>query len=390
MLRVGLSTFGRFHALDLAVQLSQHGALARLYTAYPWWRLDPTLKPVTRSFPWLLALVRFGGPWLAQPLREDLNLLAIRTFDRWAARRIEPCDVFVHLSSVGLESATRARALGARVVCDRGSSHILFQDAILREEYARQGIAYREIDRRLIEREMREYEQADAITVPSRFAHRSFIDMGVSPGKVHVTPYGVDLAAFRPLPKQDDRFRVIFVGTCSLRKGIGYLFDAARPLIEAGHVEVWLVGDKREDAYALLGRNRGLFVDHGPQPKAKLPWYYSQASVLVLPSVEEGLALVQAQAMACGVPVIATTNTGAEDLFTDEVEGFIVPIRDADAIRQRLERLLATPASREAMGAAALARIQARSGWREYGGRVLDLYAGLAEDRLAKHHEPSP
>ena len=56
----------------------------------------------------------------------------------------------------------------------------------------------------------------------------------------------------------------------------------------------------------------------------------STSHVMVLPSIEEGLALVQGQAMACGCPVIASTNTGAEDLFTDGVEGFVVPIRDPE------------------------------------------------------------
>ena len=84
---------------------------------------------------------------------------------------------------------------------------------------------------------------------------------------------------------------------------------------------------------------------------------YSQGSVLVLPSIEEGLALVQAQAMACGLPVIATTNTGAENLFSDSVEGFIVPIRNPVAIRDKVEWMIGHPIERTDMGAAALQRV---------------------------------
>ena len=65
----------------------------------------------------------------------------------------------------------------------------------------------------------------------------------------------------------------------------------------------------------------------------------SSSHVLVLPSVEEGLALVQAQAMACGCPLISSTNTGGEDLFSDGVEGFLVPIRSPEAIAERLQQL---------------------------------------------------
>ena len=82
-------------------------------------------------------------------------------------------------------------------------------------------------------------------------------------------------------------------------------------------------------------------LGHVSQPRLKE--IMSTSDVMVLPSVEEGLALVQAQAMACGCPVIASENTGASDLFTDGREGFIVPIRDPNAIAQRLQLLADNP-----------------------------------------------
>jgi len=103
--------------------------------------------------------------------------------------------------------------------------------------------------------------------------------------------------------------------------------------------------------------------------------------VLVLPSIQEGLALVQAQAMACGVPVIASENTGAADLFTDGVEGFIVPIRDAGAIREKLLTLYENPSMREEMGAAALARVRKIGGWDDYGERAEEFYRAALDTR---------
>jgi len=113
-------------------------------------------------------------------------------------------------------------------------------------------------------------------------------------------------------------------------------------------------------------------------PRNELWRLYSQASVLVLASVEEGLALVQAQAMACGVPVIATTNTGAEDLFTDGVEGFIVPIRSPGAIRERLEWMIENGELRDEMAAAALRRVKSLGGWNHYGECVESAYRELS------------
>jgi glycosyltransferase involved in cell wall biosynthesis len=95
----------------------------------------------------------------------------------------------------------------------------------------------------------------------------------------------------------------------------------------------------------------------------------SRSHVLALASVEEGLALVMGQAMACGCPVIATKATGAEDLFSDGVEGFIAADRDIDAITDRLQRLVDDPTLRAQMGAAALERVKNLGGWDEYGER---------------------
>jgi glycosyltransferase involved in cell wall biosynthesis len=119
----------------------------------------------------------------------------------------------------------------------------------------------------------------------------------------------------------------------------------------------------------------------GSLPQYQLKEWMSRSHVMVLPSIEEGLAYVQAQAMACGCPVIASNNTGAEDLFTDGQEGFIVPIRDASALGERLELLAADPARRNAMSVAGLVRVQKLGGWQDYAGRLLAVLSALLESR---------
>jgi glycosyltransferase involved in cell wall biosynthesis len=104
----------------------------------------------------------------------------------------------------------------------------------------------------------------------------------------------------------------------------------------------------------------------------------SRSHVMILPSVEEGLALVQAEAMACGCPVIGTDHTGATDLFEDGIEGFILPIRRADMIAQRLQQLAGDPSRRARMSAACLARVRRIGGWHDYGARAVATYQSLA------------
>jgi glycosyltransferase involved in cell wall biosynthesis len=188
----------------------------------------------------------------------------------------------------------------------------------------------------------------------------------------------VDLSEFRPASKADSIFRVIFVGIASIEKGIGHLLRAVEPLVKKRHCELWLVGSIDSAARHVLNRYRSLFVYKGVCPRRELWRLYSQASVLVLASVQEGFGLVQAQAMACGIPVIATTNTGAEDLFTDGVEGFIVPIRSPEAIREKLEWMIANPVLRKRMAEAALERVKSLGGWNRYGERVESVYREVA------------
>ncbi|GAB2464604.1 hypothetical protein GCM10011375_35750 [Hymenobacter qilianensis] len=104
---------------------------------------------------------------------------------------------------------------------------------------------------------------------------------------------------------------------------------------------------------------------------------YSTAHVFVLPSIEEGLSMVQGEALACGCPVIASTNTGAEDLFSDRVEGYIVPIRAPEKLRERLEQLLEDNQLRLEMSEAAKLRVKALGGWNSYGNSFTHLIKSL-------------
>jgi glycosyltransferase involved in cell wall biosynthesis len=107
------------------------------------------------------------------------------------------------------------------------------------------------------------------------------------------------------------------------------------------------------------------FLSHQSQPE--LVTLMQQAHCLVLPSLEEGLALVQGQALACGCPVIATPNTGAEDLFTDGLEGMLVPPRDVPALTAAMQQVAENPQMQLQMREAALRRVQTLGGWSRYG-----------------------
>jgi glycosyltransferase involved in cell wall biosynthesis len=242
---------------------------------------------------------------------------------------------------------------------------------LLREEFARYGS---DIDRAVItpgvvQRTLREYEEADRIIVTSSFVRRTFVERGVHASKVAVVPYGIDptpaVARVFRLPVAIARPpRVLFVGGCSLRKGIPYLVEAFRRIDTPATLR--LVGRTNEALFRRIGGLPANVEAVGPQTGADLAAEYAAADVFVLPSVEDGYGLVTNEAMAAGLPVVVSENAGSAEVVQDGVSGFVVPARDVDVLSRRLATLLGDAHLRMRMGAAARATAEERS-WETYG-----------------------
>jgi alpha-maltose-1-phosphate synthase len=364
---------GTFWHFDLAREMERHGCLKLIYSTFPWKRLQREGVPreKVRTFPWIHTpqFILSGWGLIPAGLNREIAWTMFRTFDAWISKTLPRCDAVIAISGTGLQTGKTAQAMGAKYFCDRGSSHIRYQDRILREEFAIWGVK-RDVlvDPRMIAREEAEYEQADAITVPSEFVRRSFLDMGVPCHKLHKVPYGVRLERFRrTVEPPPDRFEVLFAGGVSLRKGVPYLLQAFARLRHP-HKRLRIAGAMNTEFRPILAHLPQENVEFlGALPQNQLAAVMSSSHVMVLPSIEEGLALVQGQALACGCPLISTVHTGGEDLFTDGVEGFLVPIRSPEAIAEKLQLLADDPALQQRMSEAALRRVRQIGGWKEYG-----------------------
>jgi glycosyltransferase involved in cell wall biosynthesis len=269
-------------------------------------------------------------------------------------------------------------------IVERGSAHIEWQREVLTEEATLTGLPVEVPHPRTIEQELAEYQAADYIAVPSSFAANTFLTKGVPRGKVLLNAYGVDLTLFSQAPpglqaqgSGSGKLRVLHVGRVSAQKGVHYLVDAVGRVPGA---TLTLVGALEPGMDACVGGHEGVRVV-GAVPGRELPMWYREADVFCLLSVQEGLALVLAQAMAMGLPVIATPNTGAEELIEDGVHGFIVPARDPAAAAARLRQLAESPELRREMGARARARIAEGFGWADYGLRARAHYARIISRR---------
>lgn len=392
VMKVTIGVKGRFHAFDLARELNRYGYLRRLITTYPipQARKFGIPRELINSIPFPEIADRLYGMLPASVRKRYNDQFAIAEWvDRLVERRLpRDTDIFVGWSSFSLRAIHRAKAYGAKTILERGSSHIEFQRDILQEEYRMFGHDVDPTHPRVVEKELEEYQTADYISVPSEFVRRTFLDKGIPAEKLIKVPYGVSLQSFQRVPKTDDVFRVIHCGGISLRKGVHYLLRAFREL-DLPNSELRLIGSVAEEMRPILSHySADNVVIAGPFPQEELYRHYSQGSVFCLASIEEGLAMVVAQAMACGLPVICTTNTGGADILRDGVDGFVVPIRNVQTLKEKLVLMYENHNLRREMGANATARVHSGFSWSDYGQRAIAAYEVILSGAPAPEKQP--
>ncbi len=203
-------------------------------------------------------------------------------------------------------------------------------------------------------RERAEWDEAELIVCGSEFVREAIGAGGGPVERCVVVPYGVD-GRFAAPERRAVRgpLRVLTVGTVGLRKGSPYVLEAARRM--GPRAEFRLIGSVGVSGTAAQELRRHVQLP-GPIPRTEIVKQFAWADVFLLPSLCEGSATVTYEALRCGLPVICTPNTGS--VIRDGVEGFLVPVRDARAIVDRLEVLAGAPRRLREMGQAACRRAQ--------------------------------
>ncbi|NEQ29067.1 MAG: glycosyltransferase family 4 protein, partial [Microcoleus sp. SIO2G3] len=221
------------------------------------------------------------------------------------------------------------------------------------------------------------------IAVPSLFVKRTFLERGISESKLIHVPYGTSLTEFYPVLKEDNTFRVIHCGNITLQKGVQYLLQAFQEL-NLPDAELWLVGYLSPEMEPFLAKYQSSkIILKGKQPQKQLRWFYSQCSVFCLASVQDGFGMVIPQAMACRLPVIHTTNTGGEDIVRNGIDGFCVPIRDVEALKEKILFFYENPDLRTEMGNNALEQARTSFTWDDYGQRIVSSYSQILSQAYA-------
>jgi glycogen(starch) synthase len=235
--------------------------------------------------------------------------------------------------------------------------------------------------------ELAALRRADAVVVlVPRTAQLVQAD-GVAPGRVRVLPSGFDPALFArraddPAPRDVfaavPRPRVGYVGRLAQQKDPLTLVEAFGRMRQTAHLVVVGDGPLRRAVAAAVRRSpaRDRITLHGFVPHTEVPAVLAALDLLVLPSVYEEMGSVLVEAMASGLPVVASRVGGIPAVVEDGRTGLLVPPGDPDALAAALDALVADPAARSAMAVAARERA-ARYSWPDLAREVLGIYEGL-------------
>jgi len=255
-------------------------------------------------------------------------------------------------------------------ILNRASSHLLEARKIMAEEYRRWKLGPPRYIEWAVRRELQEYELADYIFVPSEFARDSFLKREFAAEKIRLIPFGIEKIRNSKFEIRNlAHLNALFVGEVGFRKGILYALKA------------WQKADIDKGIFYVVGpildEIRPFLREFEDDPTIKFTGfadareYFPKADVFIFPSLEEGSALVTYEALAHGLPLITTWNSGA--VIGHQKEGFVVPIQNVDAIKTAVEQLGSEPELRASMSQQAFETIQ-RYTWFEYGENIVREY----------------
>jgi glycosyltransferase involved in cell wall biosynthesis len=315
--------------------------------------------------------------------RDLLTLLSDVDFDSQLFAHLEGVKLFDGVMGQCSQTFERLRRRRIPLVLTALNTHIDHVAEVMAEEHRLLGIRSPGfIHPRMRKRVRREVECATLIRAVSEASRQSFMERGIPAEKIEVVLPAVDLDYFRPAVKKDSVFRVLAVLTIDSRKGAYYLLKAferaAIPNSEL--VIIGATGDRwsHQLLQSYLGRLNNIRVQRADVLRDPIEATYGQASVLVHPAIEDGFGLAVAQALACGIPVITTRQTGASQLIAEGRNGYVLESRDVDGIVDRLRRLAQDESLLKQMSEAAPEAV-AHLGYPDFVENVAKLYARVLE-----------
>ena len=301
-------------------------------------------KLSTQFFPEILRLLPFGAK--SQESRRQAVDSSYQSLDNRVSESLAMLkgDIIHAYEDGAASSFVRAKELGIFCSYELPIAHWSMVRRLLAEEAERLPEweptleSTREPEEKLVRKD-EELSLANCITCPSEFVLQSIPAKIRKKTPCQIAPFGSPADMGNTLPRNTSRkngkLKLLFVGSMSQRKGLADLFEAIK-LINSKNVSLSILGSPSLPM-SFYRKVYPHFEYLSPRSNNEVKRVMNEHDVLVLPSIIEGRALVQQEALACGLPLIVTQNAGGEDLIEEERTGFIVPIRKPDEIAEKID-----------------------------------------------------
>lgn len=343
-MKISISATNPCHLFPMAVALAERAALGCYYSGYPAWKLgapaDVSVRTHSLRTNVVYGLLKFV-PERWRPSSQNLFRWQDRGFDRWTGAHLATSDFIHAMPGQALHTFRAAKRLGISTVLNHATGPVQTWVEIMEPEYARVGLRLTDVcpyDAAYFEREREEYALADWHCAASSVVGEQLVARGISADRIWQVPYGADTRVFNPdSAREPGRFRIVFAGQLGLRKGLLTLLSALTLSARADwemHFYGAVLGEAKHDLENYRGATPLTF--HGPVAQAPLADAFRGASVLVLPSVEEGFGLVIPQALNCGLPAIVSQAVGGKDLIRHRENGSIFATGRAESLAAEL------------------------------------------------------
>lgn len=398
-IKVILSTFGPLHLIKGAEVLSDFVDIKVIQGWIPkWWNrwlllilnkvvgyeLTKTMKkrtPVCLKGKNIgIGMPEFYTHFRSRAIKDKLaNVRAAVLYGRLSCKYLNDADIFHVRSGSGMGGAIeKAKANGMKVVVDHSIAHPVFMDRQLRKEFEKNGALFAMgIDNPFWQGVLADCDKADFLLVNSQFVKDTFVKAGYDEKKIRVVYLGVrtDFNRLKTDYTIGNTIKLLFTGSFGFRKGGEYLLEAIK-ILNSRNIpcELTIVGGIG-GATEMLGRyNLPNVKLVGMVPQDELKVYLKNADMYVFPSLCEGCAQSGMEALAAGLPVIATQESGLP--IEHGKTGFIIPSKNEQAIVDAVISVAADSVLRNDIGCNA-AKMMTRYTWNNYAKEVCKLYESL-------------